>query len=506
MADPAVSFKDVSAGGNISVSVQGAGAARVEDIAQGRTPAQRRLERLVIDAAGGGKPVVAAIADIRDLFRPSNPDIDTIDAERIPGLVRRVLDELAKPAPAPSGAIDLPGIVRATIAESERLARDLRFADAAAGLDTLIRQRRAARHDEARADAALLAERARIARLSLRYREAAALHAEAAELLAFDAAASWAALIEAADVLSQHGDEFGDNEALREAIATYGGALAVAPRERVPLHWAMTQNNLGTALQTLGEREAGTARLEAAVAAYRAALEERTRERVPLDWAMTQNNLGRALDALGERNSGTARLEEAVVAYRAALEERTRERAPLDWAMTQSNLGTALRTLGAREAGTARLVEAVAAYRAALEERTRERVPLDWATTQNNLGNALQTLGAREAGTAQLEEAVAAYGAALNECTRERVPLDWAMTQNNLGAALWMLGVREAGTARLEEAVVVHRVALGEFTRDRAPLQWAATQNNLGIALACIGARGGVSRGLRKPSPPTAPR
>ena len=48
-------------------------------------------------------------------------------------------------------------------------------------------------------------------------------------------------------------------------------------------------------LWTLGEREGGTARLEEAVSAYRDALKERTRERVPLDWAMTQNNLGNAL-------------------------------------------------------------------------------------------------------------------------------------------------------------------------------------------------------------------
>jgi hypothetical protein len=47
-----------------------------------------------------------------------------------------------------------------------------------------------------------------------------------------------------------------------------------------------------------------------AVAAYRGALEERTRARVPLDWAATQNNLGNALQALGARESGTARLEE----------------------------------------------------------------------------------------------------------------------------------------------------------------------------------------------------
>ena len=78
---------------------------------------------------------------------------------------------------------------------------------------------------------------------------------------------------------------------------------------------------LGNALRTLGERESGTARLEEAVAAFRAALEEWTRDRVPLDWAVTQNNLGNALLTLGERESGTVRLEEAVAAYRAALEE-----------------------------------------------------------------------------------------------------------------------------------------------------------------------------------------
>jgi hypothetical protein len=55
------------------------------------------------------------------------------------------------------------------------------------------------------------------------------------------------------------------------------------------------------------------------VTAYRAALEERTRERVPLQWATTQNNLGTALSMLGERESGTARLEEAVAAFTACL-------------------------------------------------------------------------------------------------------------------------------------------------------------------------------------------
>ena len=93
------------------------------------------------------------------------------------------------------------------------------------------------------------------------------------------------------------------------------------------------------------------------------------------------------IETLGERESGTARLEQAVAAFTEALKERTRERAPLDWAATQNNLGNALVTLGERESGTARLEQAVAAFTEALKERTRERVPLYWAATQNNLGN-----------------------------------------------------------------------------------------------------------------------
>jgi tetratricopeptide (TPR) repeat protein len=82
----------------------------------------------------------------------------------------------------------------------------------------------------------------------------------------------------------------------------------------------MAQMNLGTALETLGEREGGTARLEEAAEAYRAALQERARDRVPLDWAMTQMNLGNVLRTLGQRDSGTARLKEAVTAWDACLE------------------------------------------------------------------------------------------------------------------------------------------------------------------------------------------
>jgi tetratricopeptide (TPR) repeat protein len=88
-----------------------------------------------------------------------------------------------------------------------------------------------------------------------------------------------------------------------------------------------------------------------AVDAYREGLKERTRERVPLQWAATQNNLGIALEALGERESGTGKLEEAVAAYREALKEWTPEAAPYLHNITQKNLDRANALLAERRKG-----------------------------------------------------------------------------------------------------------------------------------------------------------
>lgn len=58
---------------------------------------------------------------------------------------------------------------------------------------------------------------------------------------------------------------------------------------------SMPGNLYGVALATLGARQSDLARLQETVTAYREALKERTREKAPLDWAATQNNLGTAL-------------------------------------------------------------------------------------------------------------------------------------------------------------------------------------------------------------------
>ncbi|HEV3276105.1 MAG TPA: hypothetical protein VG860_04765 [Terriglobia bacterium] len=105
----------------------------------------------------------------------------------------------------------------------------------------------------------------------------------------------------------------------------------------------------GLAQYVIGEQSGDASRLQEAVVAYREALKEYTRERVPLAWAMTQNNLGNALGSLGERESGTERLEEAVVAYQQALEVFASDTGPHYQSIAQSGLARATKLLEARK-------------------------------------------------------------------------------------------------------------------------------------------------------------
>lgn len=267
--------------------------------------------------------------------------------------------------------------------------------------------------------AATAARRGEIALTRLRYRDAARHFAAAAQRVPpGKEEQSWAYLHQEADALYRQGGEFGDNSALTDAIDRYQVLLKRHPRERVPLLWAITQNNLASSLGTLAnlesgtDWESGTRHVEEAIAALHAVLQEWTRDRMPLQWAATQNNLGNALALLGKRESGTQWLEEAIEAYRAALDERTRQRVPRGWAATQNDLGKALQALGELESGTKGLVDAVEAYNLALQERTRDRVPLQWAATHINLGLALQRLGERSRDRGKLQEARDAISAA----------------------------------------------------------------------------------------------
>ena len=353
------------------------------------------------------------------------------------------------------------------------------------GARSLLREgrQRARSLSLAREEVETVATEGRIDALQLNHRAAAMKYAEAAVLVAtFDPEGVWGLVMEQADALFAQGSEFGEADALRDAIALYKRCLTLAPRSKRPLDWSTTQNALGVALSSLGEREEATVSLKEAVEAFSEALKEAPRERSPFDWARTKNNLGNVLTTLGERENNPASLEAALVAYEEALEVSTRERTPLDWANTQSNMGTTLQILGKREVGTERLLQSVSHYQAALTERTRERVPLDWAMTQNNLGNTLSLLSELERSVVRLQASIECFVEALKERVIDRVPLDWAMTTSNLGMSLVRIGSLDLNVKIIEAGRDAISAALEVFEQLGAERFVSGNKRNLTTA------------------------
>ncbi|MGR9053737.1 MAG: tetratricopeptide repeat protein, partial [Gammaproteobacteria bacterium] len=166
--------------------------------------------------------------------------------------------------------------------------------------------------------AAVRAARGNISLTKLDYRQAAEHFKEASEIVpASNRLQRNEYLSNYAFALYRQGTERIDGEALQEAILTYREILKDYTRELLPQDWAMTQNNLGNALQEQGLRsggEAGARLLAKAVTAYCQALEIHTREQLPQDWATTQNNLGNALAELGKLKNDKKLIERAIAA------------------------------------------------------------------------------------------------------------------------------------------------------------------------------------------------
>ena len=466
-----------------------------QELRKTQQPLTEGLERLAAQVAREKGVEVAPLLKILEKLGDAG-----VKDEDIPTRLGEKADELIKLRAENEQLRRGPPALAAIAEEVQALIDKGEFDDARRALTRGREASRALRIDASRYEAAFLAQEARVDALQLAYRTAAVKYAEAAALVApFDTEQQWGLLFDQAGELFKQGDEFGDNAALAEAIDIYRRCLALVPRSERPVDWAATHGSLGNALQALGGRESGTARLDGGrrrLSRSLAGIYPRARTarmgQDPDESRRCARKARRAGEREGEARRGRRRLSRSLAGIypraraarmgqdpdesrrcsRKARRAGEREgearrgrrrlsrslagkypRAPLQWAISQNNLGNALRVLGERESGTTRLEEAVAAYREALQENTRARVPLEWARTQNNLGNALRVLGDRESGTARLEAAVSAYREALKERTRERVPLYWAMTQNNLGGALARLGEREAGTARLEEAV-----------------------------------------------------
>ena len=129
------------------------------------------------------------------------------------------------------------------------------------------------------------------------------------------------ARLDYADLLYNHDLTFGGS-GLFYAVKMNERALADLDKSKDAALWAMTQNNLGIALSTLGARQSGKdaiARLKDAITAYHKSLEVYTKDSAPMEWAMTQENMAivyveRAAFFDGEQDQTKAKadLEQAV--------------------------------------------------------------------------------------------------------------------------------------------------------------------------------------------------
>jgi tetratricopeptide (TPR) repeat protein len=237
---------------------------------------------------------------------------------------------------------------------------------------------------------------------------------------------------------------------VNEAVSLITQALALNPGN------AEAHNNLGFALQTLGQSDR-------AIAEYHEAL------RLAPDSAEAYGNLGTALTATGQFQEASAALTRALalrpdLAYvHASLGDTMQEMGRLDEAMgryrealrldpdlakAHDGLGNALMKMG-------RPADAVVEYRATL------RLSPNLAAAHFNLANALQETGA-------VGEAVAEYNEAL------RLKPDFAAAHCNLGNVLLGMGRPAEAITRYQEAIA-HDPASAE------------AHNNLGVALERVG-------------------
>jgi tetratricopeptide (TPR) repeat protein len=241
-------------------------------------------------------------------------------------------------------------------------------------------------------------------------------------------------------------------------VATTLATIVVAnvPLLSPKLMQAITENNLGTALQERGRHDEAIPHHQRAIA-------------LAPGYAPAHNNLGAAL-------RGTGRLDEAIASYKQALALKP------DFPSASYNLANALLATG----DTGGSVEQ---FRAALERSPRS------VEAQNNLGIALATRG-------DAAGAMAAFRAALAIDERS------VQAHRNLGNMLIDSGARAEGMQHLERAIAlapgepdavydVGTVLLqdqdfaGAAARFQAALtirpDWPEALNNLGIALASQG-------------------
>jgi tetratricopeptide (TPR) repeat protein len=277
---------------------------------------------------------------------------------------------------------------------------------------------------------------------------------------------------------------------LEQGISLYYQALEkFTPTEAVDTY-AMIQSNLGAAYGDLARYTTASnpeaSPLQQSIHAYQEALRYRDKEREPLKYAATQNNLGTTYwhlaQQVGAKEIAANYLQAAIAAYAEAMTHYYSQGEALNWAMIQNNLGTAYWNLAQYEQPESWLQLAVGAYQDALKYRKRDTFPAACAATQNNLATAFWHLAERcadnpAARREYLQKAISIYDSALaiaEQLNQQSPPIpvsfDVLATRNNLGFAYYQIATEgllelkpQSKSRYLELALKQHLLALQGF-------------------------------------------
>ncbi|MCU1264540.1 MAG: hypothetical protein JWM21_858 [Acidobacteria bacterium] len=275
---------------------------------------------------------------------------------------------------------------------------------------------------------------------------------------------------------------------LTEAIAEYRQILTLYTPEHSPREWALTQTNLGNALQDLVYLVGGPdsfKHLKEAEAAYKEAIKSRPRLPFPRTCGCSEVNLGVALHNLGRLGGreSTKFLKEAEKAFEDALRFLTPQNEPQEWNWTQARLGRVLQDLGRlggpEAASNLRKAEAIYRDVLAVNEGPNNH---PCGCTQADLASVLHDLG-RVGGTESfqhLKNAEKAYEEALKLTSRRDSPGAWAQTKSDLATVQQDLGRRGGpdGPKYLKEAENTLKDALSLGADEMYPQDRVRTQSS----------------------------
>jgi tetratricopeptide (TPR) repeat protein len=299
---------------------------------------------------------------------------------------------------------------------------------------------------------------------------------------------------------------------LDNAVAAFIEASNIRTRERFPLAWATTQNDLGITYYTkaLTVRESKThdsnALLTKAISAFKNALEVFTLEHFPANRATALVNIGNVFYEQGSRETNREKREElcqnAVKSYEEALALRGRIHGDiLSSATTKYHLGKALFQAAIDsvkpQAASEFLDRAILMLRETIVIDKND-YPRQWANAQSLLGDVLYHQSVREKNEAKklttLGDSAKAYSASQDVFKFATHPTEWEVTTNNLGIVLYQLGMSTKGDDGIKillKAIAKLREVLEVRTKTKTKneTEWAITGSNLGNALFQLGSR-----------------